>query len=288
MKIIEASFQNWFVQCIPEDGARISILRFEGKDLLTSSPSSFKAPDQFYGEYETRPVYGYDDCFPTVDPCLYPEGEFECRDHGNICWRKWSVNVTGNSLVCTIDCAQPNVTFVRTLEFAGNRLIWKFEVKNLADKNNVFLHVMHPLLPLREINSIKLPGFARMVNETNLVEPIGKNSRVGALDLLSIQPGGCEMILLHDIKEGLVVLGFRNGMDLSLHFDNKMFPTLGIWWNNAAFPDQDGLRRTECAFEPIPGTSSNLYNSFIDKTYLSVDKGKSLSWDVIWEVKNEK
>ena len=31
MEMIEASFQEWFVQCIPEDGARISILRFEGQ-----------------------------------------------------------------------------------------------------------------------------------------------------------------------------------------------------------------------------------------------------------------
>lgn len=286
MKIIEASFQNWFVQCIPEDGARISILRFEGQDLLTASPPSFKAPDQFYGEYETRSVYGYDDCFPTVDPCLYPEGDFKCRDHGNLCWKEWKVNVTGNSLVSSVDCTQPDVTFKRTLEFAGNRLSWKFEVVNWSAKKNVFLHVMHPLLPLREIQSVKLPNFTEMATETNSVEPVCKNALEVAKHLLSIVPGGCEMILLKGIEEGLVILGLHNGVNLHFHFDNKMFPTLGIWWNNAGYPDQDGLRRTECAFEPIPGTSSNLYNSFIDKTYLSVDKGKSLCWDVVWEIKN--
>lgn len=286
IKIIEANFQNWFVQCIPEDGARISILRFEGQDLLTASPPSFKAPDNFYGEYETRPVYGYDDCFPTVDPCLFPGEDFACRDHGNLCWKEWQVNVTGNSLVCSIDCIHPEVTFKRILEFAGNRLTWKFEVVNWSAKESVFLHVMHPLLPLREIQSIKLPGFARMVNETNSVEPVGKNAPEVAKHLLSVQPGGCEMILLQEIKEGVVVLGFQNGKNLRFRFDNKMFPTLGIWWNNAGYPDQIGLRRTECAFEPIPGTSSNLYNSYIDKTYLSVDKGKSLCWDIVWEINN--
>lgn len=286
MKIIEASFQNWYVQCIPEDGARISVLRFEGQDLLTASPPSFKAPDQFYGEYETRPVYGYDDCFPTVDPCLYPGGEFECRDHGNLCWEEWEVNITGNSLVCSINCNHPKVTFKRILEFAGNRLTWKFEVVDRSAKDIVFLHAMHPLLPLREIKSIKLPDFEKMATETNSVESDCKNVLEVVRNLLSMKPGAYEMILLKEIKEGLVILAFHNGVNLRFHFDNKMFPTLGIWWNNAGYPDQDGLRRTECAFEPIPGTSSNLYNSFIDKTYLSVNKEKSLCWDVLWEIEN--
>ncbi len=287
MKIIEASFQNWFVQCIPEDGARISILRFDGRDLLTTSPPSFRAPDQFYGEYETRPVYGYDDCFPTVDPCLYPGEEFECRDHGHLCWEEWEVKITGNSLVCSINCTYPKVTFKRTMEFAGNRLTWRFEVVNGLAKDIVFLHVMHPLLPLREIQFVKLPGFAKMVTEADSVEPNYKNAFEVATHLLSIQPGGCEMILLQEIKEGSVILGLQNGIDLHILFDNMMFPTLGIWWNNAGYPDQDGLRRTECAFEPIPGTSSNLYNSFIDKTYLSVNKEKSLCWEVSWEIENK-
>ena len=59
-----ANFGTWHIQCIPEDGARISILKYDGYDLFTGNPSAFKPPEKFIGEFETRPVYGYDDCFP--------------------------------------------------------------------------------------------------------------------------------------------------------------------------------------------------------------------------------
>jgi len=45
MKTLDAVIGKWFIQCIPEDGARISVLQYEGIDLLTGSPSSFKPPE---------------------------------------------------------------------------------------------------------------------------------------------------------------------------------------------------------------------------------------------------
>jgi hypothetical protein len=82
--MVKADFGNWHVECLPEDGARISVLKYFGNDLLTPKTSCFKKPEKDYGEFELRPVYGYDDCFPTVDKCSYPEGNFECRDHGEL------------------------------------------------------------------------------------------------------------------------------------------------------------------------------------------------------------
>ena len=96
MEILKADFDNWHIEYIPDDGARIAALRYAGHDLLSSPPVSFRSPERFYGEYETRPVYGYDDCFPTVDPCLCPGGEYQYRDHGELCWQQWNTEVIGN------------------------------------------------------------------------------------------------------------------------------------------------------------------------------------------------
>ena len=57
MGIIKADIGNWHIQCIPEEGARISKLLYAGSNLLTTALPGFKPPDKFYGEYETRPVY---------------------------------------------------------------------------------------------------------------------------------------------------------------------------------------------------------------------------------------
>jgi hypothetical protein len=287
MKIVEANFGNWYIQCLSDDGARISILRYEGQDLLTANPPSFKAPDQFYGEYETRPVYGYDDCFPTVDPCAFPDKSIEYKDHGELCWLDWQVQVESNKLICSVDCLNPRVTFKRILEFIGNRLIWQFEVENTSDMKVDFLHVMHALLPLSQIRSIELPGFAKILDDINLVVPSLKDADQVASHLLEIQSGGYEMLLLKDIDAGSVKLGLQNNLNLQMTFDNKLFPTLGIWWNNRGYPEEAGLRRAECAFEPIPGTCSNLFHSFNDEIYLRTEPGELLNWEISWEIQKE-
>lgn len=284
MKIIEARFENWYIQCIPEDGARISVLRYEDQDLLTPNPASFNPPRRFYGDYETRPVYGYDDCFPTVDPCIYPDEQFECRDHGELCWQQWQVKTEGNRLICLTDCLRPKVTFKRTLEFAGNQLIWRFEIANGSAKNLPFLHVMHPLFPLEKIQTINLPEFGKIEDEIKLVEPDLKNAHEVVDHLLAIQSGVYEMLLLKEVSEGSIKLGFKNGLTLHINFDIKLYPTLGIWWNKTGYPAEKGLHRTECAFEPISGSCSNLEKAFKKGLILEVEQGKSLSWEIIWEI----
>ncbi len=285
MEIIKANIGNWHIHCLPEDGARISVLQFAGHDLLTTAPSSFKSPEKFYGEYETRPVYGYDDCFPTVDLCTYPTDKFKCKDHGELCWQKWQVSFEGNRLSCNTTCLRPKVTFKRTLEFDGNKLKWKFEVVNLSGKTIPFLHVMHALMPLKEIQFMEFPGFSNVVYEGRSVEPDLKNPRELADHLLDILPGAYEMLLLKNVTGDFVKLGFRNGINLQMYYPVELFPTIGIWWNYSGYPDEEGLRRCECAFEPIPGTGSNLSDSFKEGVYLKTEPGKTLKWEINWEVK---
>jgi len=283
-----ANFGNWHIQCIPEDGARISILKYDGYDLFTGNPSAFKPPEKFIGEFETRPVYGYDDCFPSVDPCIYPEEQFKCRDHGELCWQKWQVQKKDNSLICSADCLKPEVTFKRILEFSGNNLTWRFEVINRSAKKLVFLHVMHALFPPKKIKYIKLPDFKNVADEVRSAEIDVKSAKKLANNLLSIKSGIYKMLLLKEISDGVIKLEFKNGLTLHINFDVKLFPTLGIWWNNSGYPEEEGLQRTECAFEPIPGTCSDLSKSFIDGTYLSVEPGKTLTWEIIWTMNNDK
>jgi hypothetical protein len=258
-----------------------------GHDLLSINPTTFKPPDRFYGEYETRPVYGYDDCFPSVDPCIYPDEQFECRDHGELCWQEWQVQKKGNSLICYTDCLKPGVNFKRILEFTGNKLTWRFEVVNVSAKKLVFLHVMHALLPLKKIQYIKIPEFGKIVDEIKSVESGPKSSHELADNLITIQSGVYKMLLLKEISEGSIKLGFQKGLTLHISFDIKLFPTIGIWWNNAGYPEEEGLQRTECAFEPIPGTCSDLSKSFRDGIYLMAEPGKTLTWEINWTIEQD-
>lgn len=284
IETLKADFGKWHVHCIPEDGARISVLKYEGFDLLTPEPALFMPPEIFYGEYETRPVYGYDDCFPSVDRSVYPGEEYECRDHGEICWNKWSVVNEGTGLICHTICRKPATDFKRILYFEGDKLTWRFEVKNLSDKKLTFLHVMHALLPLDQIRSIKLPHSENIVDEIKTADYNLKDPGELEEDLLRNQSGNYKMLLLNKISDGLVSLGFHNGLSLSISFDKELFPTIGIWWNHKGYPEEEGHQRTECAFEPIPGSCSSLSASFRDGLFLSAGPGEIFSWEIIWTI----
>jgi len=156
MKILKADFGQWHILYSPDDGARIASLSYSGKDLLTSEPAIFIQPGSFSGEYETRPVYGYDDCFPTVDPCIYPGGERLCRDHGELCWQPWHTEINGSVWSVPLIAFIRLLTLRELLTFEGERLAWRFEVSSVSSERSVFLHVMHALLPLNDIAGLEI------------------------------------------------------------------------------------------------------------------------------------
>ena len=287
MKNLEAVIGKWFIQCIPEDGARISVLQYEGIDLLTGRPADFKPPEMDYGEYETRPVYGYDDCFPSVDPCVYPHSSMACRDHGNICWMKWQVALENNRLTGHVDCLMPKVVFIRTLEFQENSLNWKFEVINHTDAELPFLHVMHALMPLEEIRSIELPEFFKIIDENTSKQLDIKDPENIALSLLNLRSGTFAMLLLKGVKQDQIHLVLKKGLTLKISFNRYLFPTIGIWWNNCGYPNEDGRQRIECAFEPIPGSTSKLEQAYADGTFLKVEPGRTLKWEINWQIQKK-
>lgn len=283
MEIFTSDFGEWHIEYIPDDGARISVLKYAGQDLLTSKAVDFTPPVMFHGEYETRPVFGYDDCFPTVDPCIYPGGDLGCRDHGEICWKKWQTEIKGSSLICSADCLLPEVNFKRIMTFRENRVAWRFEVLGITAEQSVFLHVMHALLPLHKIVDLEIPEFTKVFDEVKSEEASLKNPAEVRESLLALQPGSFIMLLLKDISDGFIRLSFITGLKLEINFDPKLFPTLGIWWNNGGYPES-GQLRTECAFEPIPGSCSDLSKSFRDDAYLSLWPGTKTCWEIIWTI----
>lgn len=286
MKRTTAQFGRWSVECLPEDGARIASLEFDGRVLLTASPSNFRPPEKDYGQFETRPVYGYDDCFPTVDACCFPcDGQMKIPDHGDLCWLAWQVEAGENCLDCSVQSSILPVNFRRRMLFGESSLQWRFDVENESDREIPFLHVMHALLPLAKVEMLRLPEFTTSYDEMNQASMNEATSDQITQRLLDLPGGTAEMLLLRGVKDGCVEVSLKGGLRLSVEFPVEMFPTLGIWWNNGGYPDEAGCRRTECAFEPIPGTLSSLADSYADHVHLTVPPQGQLEWTIVWTIR---
>lgn len=278
-------FDKWLVEYTPEDGARLDRLSFDNYDLLTTEPQSFRPPSTDYGEYETRPVYGYDDCFPSVDVCKFPGKEWSIPDHGEICWLSWDTISNQDSLIFTVKSKELPLIFKREMNFSKNGIIWKFEVKNEGHKTLPFQHVMHPLMPLDEVVNFELPNFKTLYNAiSDQIMAELDNPEAVKKYLLSQKIGSANMLFLQKVDGGEMSWMYKNGLHLKVSFQEDIFPSIGIWWNNSAYPDEEGCRRNECAFEPIPGLNSILMDNYNNGTCLSVLPGESFSWQIRWDI----
>ena len=210
---------NWHVSCLPKDGGRLKKLSYAGHNLLTGKPMVFRPPSENYGRYETRPVYGYDDCFPTVDACDFPLQQYlSTHDHGELCWLGWQVATGKKGLECTVSSKLLPAQFKRSMIFEQNILKWEFEVINNSDNSLPFQHVMHPLMPLNEITKINLPVFSELVDEMNSkILPTALPSDL-TKSLLNQSQGTTNMLLLRDIKDGQMELCFKNKIKLKICF----------------------------------------------------------------------
>ncbi len=282
MKKIE-TFEKWLVEYDLNDGARLSRLCFDGFDLLTTAPRHFKQPEKDFGLFETRPVYGYDDCFPSVESCLYPGADWNIPDHGELCWLDWDLDHQPDKLVFSVKSKLLPVIFKRTMHFKESELCWQFELINHSSKDLPFQHVMHPLIKPNEIKNIRFPEFDEVWNEQNELLSIQGPESLSQF-LLNSPKGSVHMLYIQGVKAGSVSLVYRNGLEVRMNFPKDLFPTLGVWWNNSGYPDEDGCRRSECAFEPIAGLRSSLLESFEKNRCQFVKAHAAESWEITWSV----
>ena len=281
---MEMKFGPWFILFDLEDGARIKSLKYKETELLTTEPIVFRPPKADYGMYETRPVYGYDDCFPSVGACFFPESKWQIPDHGEVCWLPWQVRKESDNLYFSVKSKNIQATLIREMHFTERELIWDFEVKNTGNSPLPFQHVMHPLMPLDRITELQFPDFGRVYDEiSNKILDL-KTAKSISEFLLSQPPGTANMLYLQNVVEGKMTWKYSSGIQVKAIFPRELFPSIGIWWNNEAYPGEDHCRRTECAFEPIPGSNSTLSDVFQRNECLIVQPGQVSKWQIKWTI----
>jgi len=277
----------WRVEYRLNDGGRLSRLSYRGYDLLTAAPSDFRPPASEHGRFEDRPVYGYDDCFPSVVACIYPGSQISIPDHGELCWCAWELSAEPDSLTFSVQSKLLPVFFKRKMVFTDSSIIWAFEVLNEGKDVLPFQHSMHPLVRVDELESIELPEFGSVL-DWNRNQIFGPMTPGNLGDFLLGRPkGAVEMLFVREVKKGELSWTYHNGLSIKMKFPADRFQTIGIWWDNGGYPDEDGIRRNECAFEPTPGRSSLLTQAYTDGNCLAVGPGEKFAWQMSWEVEED-
>lgn len=275
---------DWRVGYNLKDGGRLTSLAYKGQGLLTPAPHPFHPPAKAHGLFEDRPVYGYDDCFPSVVACYYPGKRVSIPDHGELCWLPWEVSEGKDSLAFVARSKLLPLVFKREMTFYDSKLVWDFEVTNKGSEDLPFQHSMHPLLPVDEIEGIQLPGF-KSVFDWNANRELESMTPAELCErLLTSRSGAVEMLFVRRIENGEIGWTYSNGLSVRMLFPHEYFPTIGIWWDRGGYPDEVGISRNECAFEPTAGSTSLLSQASADGECLTVHAGSTFRWQIVWEM----
>lgn len=274
---------GWRIACDPDDGGRLSSLSWRGHELLTACPPAFRAPAATFGRFETRPVYGYDDCFPTVDACCVTDPPLDVPDHGELCWLPAGLVLGAGFLRTTWACQAWAGVFTREMRMDGASLRWHFTVTNNGDRPLPYLHVMHALMLPEGVITFRLPACREVYDEMGDVRLIAGSP---SEQLLTTPQGMARMWLLRGIAEGRAEMAWRSGLRLTLCFPVDRFPTLGVWWNRRGYPGGVEIRRDEFAVEPMPGPYSSLSRCVAAGQAPTVAPGDTDRWEIEWTIED--
>jgi hypothetical protein len=139
-------------------------------------------------------------------------------------------------------------------------------------------------MPLREVTSISLPDFSGIVEDYRKERLLLTNPEEVETWLLGQPVGKASMLYLQGVSTGRFTLTFSDDLRIRVEFPVELFPTLGIWWDNEGYPDEESCRRVECAFEPISGSTSRLSEAYLEGKCLRVKPGEAIAWRVRWSI----
>jgi hypothetical protein len=278
---------DWEVYCDPNDGGRIGSIRWRGRELLTQPhliDGKFEAPADDFGEYENRPVFGYDDCWPCLEVCEWPGMRRKVRDHGDLVWLQWDARVEDGALVASVSDDNGKWRFERRTLARDGALVFEYTCANTGDTPFPMSWAGHVLIPPTPVTGLSLPDFKRARHDS---PPDAKEVLRSPRDVwsyLQARPTGASAFL---------VIEDLSSQDLHLRFDDLDWrwsvegisnPAIGLWYNRRGYPGSDDLVRDEFGIEWMTCPACALTNAPRATDAVILAPGEERRWRMRWEI----
>jgi hypothetical protein len=161
IKAVKISGHDLEAVVIPELGGKISSLRWRGKELLARNPEKPFQPARYAAPYADYDASGFDECFPTIGPCQYPDDPWkgvELPDHGELWSIPWQSQIEGNSLHLSAHGIRIPYRLEKWIRIPGmGRLHIHYLLTNLTPFPFRYLWSSHPLIAPQPGMRIYLP-----------------------------------------------------------------------------------------------------------------------------------
>ncbi len=248
---------------------------------------------------------GWDECLPSIGPCsvLYAGETVPVPDHGD-CWRQ-PFNVEDHAedvLRMSAAATSLPLAFHRSIELEDNTLMLDYAVRNTGQAVAPYAWSTHPLFAVDPGDRIILPHSVEEMTAQASANgrlgaagsrhswPFTADARDGsALDLTTVgQPsdGVGDKVVARAPVEGWCALERRAlGVRLTLRFDPKTNPWLGLWLCYGGWPEAATARKGfTVALEPCTSPVDSLAEAIERGEAKTLAPGAEDRWSLTFEV----
>jgi len=260
---------------VPALGAKIISLinRQTGREWMWHPPGSLKLfRNQLGDDFATGPITGWDECLPTVLPCINKGRALP--DHGEVWSVPWELNPgewQRQKLKTTVRLAVSPFDFERIIELSGNRIHVRYQLTNRNSEPEKFLWAMHPLIPVFAGDRLELAAAAR--------RQLAGESWVESLDFAAGQPA-CAKVFAGPLGEGRAgISNASTGDRMTFFWDPQANPALGLWLSRGGWHGYHQL-----ALEPTNGAANALDQAGLEGRCGVVPPGSTVSWAITIQI----
>jgi hypothetical protein len=291
------------MEFIPELGAKMSSLRslVSGREFLLPPSRPYRRPaySDDFAQYDTS---GFDECCPTVSACEYPSGRFAGRlmpDHGDLWSTPWQCEVKRDELFCEVQGRCLPYIFRKRAHLELSTAVLSYEIENVGDDAFSWLWSAHPLLAVESGCRVVLPSEVTtlFVNWSsaerlgkfgaNCLWPIARDKNGTKVDLsrFGSSVGAADKLFTSRLSVGECgVMYPQTDESLSIRFDPKVVPYLGLWICQGGWPSRNNGHFT-LALEPCTGRPDSLQEAMKAGECDLLQPGQRVNWELRFEVR---
>ena len=262
---------------LPTLGGKIASLanRASGREFLLQPPDRPYSRATYGAPFDQFDTSGFDECFPSVSECQYPEAPFSdvlIPDHGELWSVPWHAEQREGKLCLAMSGIRLPYLFRKELSLRGSTLRIDYEITSVSDAPMAYLYSAHPLLNVEPGATIVLPsGIESLYINSSSDDTLGKHGDTCGWPLAKVHGGttrldvlvGRELLTAHKlftprVSNGLCGIHFpRTREALVYRFDPVALPYIGLWICQGAWPNADTGHFT-VALEPCSGRPDSL------------------------------
>lgn len=302
LKSIKMENDSVSLSVLPEVGGKIISLfsKAGNMEFLWSSGRTFVKPE--YGvKYEKWDISGFDECFPTLLECSYPEWPWQntlIPDKGELFSQPWKCQIDNQRLSMTAHGIRFPYKLSKLLSLRDNVLIIDYELENLSPYLFKYIWSPHPLFNVAEGARIKIPESPDMLTVFSKGEKhksrfyeskwpwalTAMGEKVDISFIKSADAGLANKYIISGLSEGWCGIEYPNSENyLILRFPLDQLPYIGVWINEGGWPF-DAEPNYNVALEPCSGYPDDLETAIANKTHAELGGFQTKNWSLEIEV----